>query len=61
LDAGRRTRDDDWQTVDVPFLSLKPDVLKDAWDPSAIFQIEISATRPGGQTVSVQLDNVTFY
>jgi hypothetical protein len=45
----------------VPFLSLKPDVLKDAWDPSAIFQIEISATRPGGQTVSVQLDNVTFY
>lgn len=52
---------DDWQTVDVPFSSLKSDAPKDAWDPSAIFQIEISATRPGGQTVSVQLDNVTLY
>jgi hypothetical protein len=51
----------DWQTVVMPFSSLKPDAPERPWDPGAIFQIEISATRPGGQTISMQLDDVTLY
>ncbi|MBL8646239.1 MAG: CIA30 family protein [Sphingosinicella sp.] len=55
----------DWQTVDLPFSRLKPEagrhVTARAWDAGAIFQVEISATRPGGHSVSMQLDNMAFY
>lgn len=55
----------DWQTVDIPFSSLESEAGRHApgraWDANAIFQIEISMTRPGGNAVSMQLDNVTFY
>jgi hypothetical protein len=47
-----------WRTIKVPFAALKG---SSAWTGDDITVLQITATRPAGQKVWFELDNVTFY
>ncbi len=54
-----------WSTVEIPFDTLKP-VSRGrqggkAWTGDGITQIEIGGTRPGGERMWLQVDNISFY
>ena len=53
---------DRWQTIDVPFASLKGEGRHAApWSGTDVTQVEIGASCPGGTKLWEQIDNVRFY
>ena len=47
-----------WRTIKVPFAALQG---RSAWTGDDITALQITATRPAGQKVWFEIDNVTFY
>jgi imidazolonepropionase-like amidohydrolase len=52
-----------WQSVDVPFASLKPESRRHpvAWSGDDVTQVEIGASCAGGVKLWEQIDNLRFY
>lgn len=67
--AGRWTSEvgggPEWRTVEIPFTALKPAQgrggAKGAWTAMDLLEVSISGSRPGGQKLWAEVDNVTFY
>lgn len=56
----------EWQTVEVPFSALEPVAQRNGaagadWSGDKLFDIRIGGGRDAGQTLWLELDNVTFY
>lgn len=56
------TTSDQWQTIDVPFASLKSESRRHpvAWSGTDVTQVEIGASCPGGVKLWQQIDNLRF-
>ena len=52
------TANEQWHTIKVPFAALKG---RSPWTGDDLTALQITATRPAGQKVWFELDNVTFY
>lgn len=67
--GGRWTADvaagSDWKTVEVPFTALKRGLQRggppSAWTGTDLVEVEIVASRPAGEKLWMQVDNLTFY
>ncbi|MNE43220.1 Carbohydrate binding domain (family 11) [compost metagenome] len=56
----------EWQTVEVPFSTLEPVAQRNGnagagWSGDKLFDLRIGGERDAGQTLWLELDNVTFY
>ncbi|MDB5455234.1 MAG: amidohydrolase [Caulobacter sp.] len=51
----------EWRTVEVPFSDLKTVFGKTAWTGGDLTEVEILGSRPGGQKLWLEIDNVSFY
>jgi imidazolonepropionase-like amidohydrolase len=55
----------EWRTVEVPFTALKPAPgrggAKGAWSGQDLLEVSIGGSRPAGEKLWAEVDNVTFY
>jgi hypothetical protein len=55
----------EWRTVEVPFTALAPAPgrggAKGAWSGQDLLQVSIGGSRPAGQKLWAEVDNITFY
>ena len=51
----------DWRTVEVPFADLKTVFGKTVFTGGDLTEVEILGSRPGGQKLWLEIDNVSFY
>lgn len=55
----------EWRTVEIPFSALKKDTKwstpQSAWSGDNLTEVQIGGSRPGGQKMWLEIDNVEFY